>query len=52
MNLRLSKSGVVLFCVGRRNSLAIMNTEQCLSVVNQTFKGEGELFTSRLILPD
>ena len=36
---------VVLFCVDRRNSGVIMSSEQCLSVVNHTFKGEGELFT-------
>ena len=40
----------VLFCVDRRNYLVIMSTEQCVSIVNHIIKGEGELFTSKLIL--
>ena len=41
---------VDLFCVDRRNYTVI--TEQCLSGINHTIKGEGELLTSKLILQD
>ena len=39
-------------CVDRQNYIVIMSTERCISVVNETRKGEGELFTSRLTLTD
>ena len=44
--------GGVLFWVDRRNSFVITRTEQCLSVVHHTIRGEGELFTSKVILTD
>ena len=44
--------GFVLFCFNQRNYVVIMNIEQCISIVNHIIKGEGELFTSNLILTD